>query len=187
MKSLMRVMIGGLAVVLCVQPVGGGGVADNARGAAWMAYQLRDGSCTDGLRLAPKGDSGVWVSCEDALGVYLSLGYIGKMGRPRVGSWTIGERWWHEDAWGNDVTSFVWDDSGKIIYVATAGTYGKGGIYAVDILRKMHRKMTEAMNFDSTMEYRILRVDKTRDALVATSGLEEGQVDTVIIGFRGVR
>lgn len=100
----------------------------------------KDG-CTSGLyRGIYVSPFAVPVSCEDALGSYLSVVYSGTMGAPADGAWQIGVREWHEPEWGDDVTSYTWGAEGERLYVATSGAYGSGSVYALDLREKKSRR-----------------------------------------------
>jgi hypothetical protein len=78
------------------------------------------------------------VSCEDAQGDYLTVLYTGQVVAANDSAWerSIGERAWHDEKWGDDVTSYAWGPGGEWLYVATSDTYGTGAVYLLDLRRK---------------------------------------------------
>src|SRR3990172_868992 len=87
------------------------------------------GACPHGLHLQENGPFAVLVSCEDALGNYLGVIHYGPLGVPVSGKWSLGDRFWQEKQWAQDVTAYAWSSDGKHLYVSTSEIYGEGGIY----------------------------------------------------------
>lgn len=130
---------------------------------------LVEGPCRSGIQRAPQGPFALWISCEDVLGVYVSVVHAGTMGAPREGAWSIGERWWHQPGWGDDVTSYWWDPSGSRLFIATSGIYGEGGVYVLDLHRRVAEQVSKAPNDHGAkdlVEWRIGRLDSRRNELV---------------------
>jgi hypothetical protein len=54
--------------------------------------------------------------------------------------WTIGNRYWSDPDWGNDVTAYFYDqDSGKL-YLSTSGFYGSAGVYILDVRQRTYER-----------------------------------------------
>jgi hypothetical protein len=100
-----------------------------------------EGACPHGVHLQENGPFAVLVSCEDALGSYLGVMHYGRLGVPVSGKWSLGDRFWQEKPWAQDVTAYAWSSDGKNLYVSTSGIYGEIGIYQLDLPNRTSRRI----------------------------------------------
>jgi hypothetical protein len=145
----------------------------------WTAHVLNRGNCVPGLIKAPSGPFALWLTCEGALGTYLSIGYVGPMGARGADAWTIGDRWWHAPRWGDDVTSCVWNGDGTVLYVATSASHGTPGIFRLDLRKKAMQELTpKGLREDE--EWEIFGVEGKGQALKLEHRIR-GEIDTVLV------
>ena len=85
----------------------------------------------DHRRLFAHGSSpfAVMTFRDDALSNHIGVIYYGTMGSPVDESWKLDDRFWEDEAWGADVTSFAWASGGRVLYVATSPIYGTGQVF----------------------------------------------------------
>ncbi len=77
---------------------------------------------------------GVVVFCDDAAGT--SIGVVSTQDRESddfAAGWQLYRRFWQEEAWGRNVTSFGWSPDGKYLFVGTNDIYGTGEMYQLDL------------------------------------------------------
>lgn len=144
----------------------------------WIAHRLYEKDCATRLIRGPSGPFALWQSCEGALGTYLSVGYVGDMDAPVDEAWSIGERWWHDARWGDDVTSCVWNGDGTTLYVATSGIYGTPGVFRLDLRKKQVLEMTPGGPGEEEDSWEIVGVAGKGQAL-HVARRNRGEVDTV--------
>ena len=103
--------------------------------------------CKPGSYSQPNGPFAVLVFCESALGDYIALYYEKPMGSPisfGYPKWPINDRVWQDSVWASDVSSFAWSPSGKFLYAATSNIYGEGGIFEIDLARRVSKRVFPA-------------------------------------------
>ena len=88
--------------------------------------------CVPGTHHQPGGVFAVQVFCDDALATNIAV-FLARMARPLEGGYGLIRRYWQGEAWGRDVTSFAWVGTGDILFVATAGIDGQGGVWRLDL------------------------------------------------------
>lgn len=169
-----RVMIGMLTMLASLGLSGAGRFAS--------PVNLVESPCVNGLRPSTDGPFAALVSCEEALGSYLTVVYAGPMRTPKAGAWDIGTRTWHEPEWGDDVTSFVWGSKGKRLYVATSSVYGTGGVFQLELGDKRALKLFPAASTtDSEVVYVLSRLDESTQRLTVTARYAGGTARTFAI------
>ena len=89
--------------------------------------------CAQGQLRAPAGPFAVQLFCEDALATHIGVIYLGRMGAPLDGGWSITDRFWQQGIWAADVQDVAWSADSAALFVATAGVYGSGGLYQLDL------------------------------------------------------
>ncbi len=62
--------------------------------------------------------------------------YYDIMGQPIKGAWKIDSRFWQEEEWADNITSFLWSPNGKYLFITTNQAYGTGNLYKLDLLQK---------------------------------------------------
>ncbi len=128
-------------VLLLASLAAGPALASEARAPARSApvVHFDRGNCREGLNMLGDGPFGLLVSCEGALGDYLTVAYVSPMSQPKRGGWSIEDRCWHEEAWSSDMTSYAWDGAAQVLILATSQVYGSGSVYALDLIAKKSR------------------------------------------------
>ncbi|WP_417433288.1 hypothetical protein [Kiloniella sp.] len=80
----------------------------------------------------PIGEFSVDVYCDDALGINISIVKL-KFDAPIIGPYSLTQRTWQGGDWAFSITSFMWGNDRKSLYVATEGYNGTGKAYYLDI------------------------------------------------------
>ena len=88
--------------------------------------------CVPGTHHQPGGVFAVQVFCDAGLATNIAV-FLAHMARPLEGGYGLIRRYWQGEAWGRDVTSFAWVGTGDILFVATAGIDGQGGVWRLDL------------------------------------------------------
>lgn len=90
----------------------------------------------------PNGPFAAIIFPEDALGDYLGVILYDIGSQPGENTtWDLGDRFWQDKTWADDITSIAWGPSGKYLYVATSEIYGDGGIFQLNLLEKTFIKI----------------------------------------------
>jgi len=89
--------------------------------------------CDPGLHRQPNSPFSIMLFCEGALSSYLGVIYEGTMANPLDGNWSLADRFWQDPEWASDVTSYIWDFSGKYLLVATSPIYGSGKVFRLNL------------------------------------------------------
>ena len=97
--------------------------------------------CINGLHQVNNSNYSVYMACEGALGNYIGLIYTGQWSFSGTKDWPIGDRFWYQSTWGDDVTSYHYHDESDSLFVATSGIYGSAGIYQLDIKKRSYEKV----------------------------------------------
>jgi len=107
--------------------------------------------CVQGLYPQPPGGPfSVFLFCDDAAG--MNIGVINTSGgagpgkielpQPKIWNiWQVYDRFWQEQAWSADITSFAWSGDLKYLYVATSGIYGTGAVFKLDLLGRTYQML----------------------------------------------
>ena len=119
-------------LAMLVATFASGALADGERLTQW---QWAPGNCPHGLHQAPQGPFAIFLHCEDALGVYLSVVWYAPMGAPATvnGRWSLERRYWEDGLWGSDITGFKWSKDGLKLVVSTSPVYGSGGLFELNL------------------------------------------------------
>lgn len=99
--------------------------------------------CKPGAVSGPNGEFAVWIFCDDAQAT--QIGVVATMYRDleihhSPNTWAYTKRFWQENEWARDVTSFAWDSQGRYLYVATSNIYGRVGVYQLDLWKRSYLK-----------------------------------------------
>ncbi len=105
--------------------------------------------CKHGIHQQPKGPFAAAVFCDDAAGTHIGIicyaaGVCQKSEYPegtRFDGWALDNRFWQISTWGLDVTNFVWSQDNKYLFVATNSIYGSGGLYQLDLERRIEKQL----------------------------------------------
>jgi len=114
-------------------------------------YQI-EFNCDQGVYPQPNdGPFSVYVFCCGALGRNIGVIITQPCALPikikpddsredqdkrHIAKWDTSKRFWQDEIWAEDVTSFAWSPSFRYLYVATSAIYGKGGIFKLDLLKR---------------------------------------------------
>ncbi len=126
-------------IIICIVVALAGSVCPSlAQDPVLDKWEWAPGNCPGGSHRQPNGPFAVALFCEDALGTYLSVIYIGPIGAPATqnGRWTLADRYWHDPLWGSDVTWFKWSQDGTHLFISTSEIYGSGGFFELDVLKR---------------------------------------------------
>lgn len=74
------------------------------------------------------------------MGAYLGVVYRGRMGAAGNGKWHIGDRYWQNKQWSNDVRSFAILSATKAA-VSTSAVYGDAGVFILNLSDKTFEKI----------------------------------------------
>lgn len=98
--------------------------------------------CKHGLVKQPNSPFAIMVFCEDALGSYMGLVCYdaGKCDRENM-AWKLADRMWQQAYWASDVSSLVWSENHRFLYVATNPIYGSGGVFQLDLAQRKARQL----------------------------------------------
>jgi len=99
------------------------------------------GNCKPGLFPLRDSPFSIMVYCEGALGNYLGVILSGNWSESGSKRWKIGDRYWYQSDWGDDVTSYYFHIESNILYIATSGYYGKAGVYKLALKDKTFEKL----------------------------------------------
>lgn len=100
-------------------------------------HRVSPASCEHGVRLQPENLFGLYVFCDDARGTNISV-FLNRLGAPLAGSYELNKRFWQDELWGLDVTSFAWLKENRLL-VATSGIYGTGSVYLLDLIKQEYK------------------------------------------------
>jgi hypothetical protein len=116
--------------------------------AAEYVVKAQGKDCVAGLHRQPAGGPfSVFLFCDDAagsnIGVVNTEGAAGpgriELPHPRTwDKWAPGNRFWQDQEWAADITSFAWAPDLKSLYVGTADIYGSGALYKLDLVRRTY-------------------------------------------------
>ena len=96
---------------------------------------------TSGLFNLPGSPFSVLIYNEGALGNYLGIVLTGQWSKYGSKEWKLGDRYWYEEDWGDDVTSYYFHVESGNLYIATSGYYGKAGVYCINLKEKNFIKL----------------------------------------------
>ena len=132
-----------------------------------LVQRVADTSCVQGFALAPQGPFAVLVSCQDAIGNYLSVIFAAQMDQVLDAAWNVDAVAWHESRWGDDVTSYAWADSGERLYVGTENINGTAGVWELDLRKKKSRRLfpTSPVSDSVGAGFEIRGIDEARRVL----------------------
>lgn len=149
---------------------------------AGVVVNLRGLSCPKGIHKQSGGPFAVLVSCEDALGSYLGVLYYVPMGASGVAKWSLADRFWQEPIWSHDVTSYIWSNDGKSLYVTTSGVYGEAGVYCVDLFERKSVRLYPKVNSKEPTEdeYQLKSADFRKGSLLVTHEVES-KTETITV------
>ena len=88
--------------------------------------------CKDGLHKQPKGQFGVYVFCDDAVGTNIAVVHL-YPGDSEFERWPIARRFWQGEPWSLDVSSIGWVPNKNLLVVATSEIYGEGSVFLLDL------------------------------------------------------
>jgi hypothetical protein len=98
----------------------------------------------------PIKDLSQFLFCDDALGANIGiiltergagLGNVPLNEMKVWPNWEPTKRFWQEDKWAADVTSFAWGPSQRYLYVTTSGIYGDGGLFKIDLREHSYQRL----------------------------------------------
>lgn len=98
-------------------------------------------NCKSGLFPLEKSPFSIMLYCEGALGNYIGVVLSGHWSEYGSQYWKIGDRYWYQSNWGDDVTSYFYHIESDTLYVATSGFYGKAGVYKLTLKNKSFEKV----------------------------------------------
>ena len=120
--------------------------------------------CKHGLHPQPNGPFSVFLFCDDSIGSNIGVILTEPGGYPKPNqpineafkqnlkgdfAWDENNRFWQEEPWSADVTSFAWSSSGLFLYVATSGMYGNGSLFRLNLGRRTADKLYPPVNLDT--------------------------------------
>jgi hypothetical protein len=113
------------------------------------AIDVYPSKCIHGIQQQPKGSFAAMVFCDDAAGTHIGVicydaGVCQKSEYPdgnRFDGWALDNRFWQTSTWGLDVTNFVWSQDNKYLFIATNSIYGSGGLYQLDLERRIEKQL----------------------------------------------
>ena len=141
-----------------------------------VAVKQIDGkSCIGGVHEQPNGLFAVYVFCDDALGTNISI-FLKDLGAPLRGPYTLTKRFWQNEEWGADVTSFAWLPDHKTLLLATSAIYGSGKVYKINLETKQSSFLY--VPDDNICLTRLARVTNDFITLIVTDcDLKEKQIE----------
>ncbi len=95
--------------------------------------------CTEGLHHQPQQVFSVYVFCDSALGTNIGIILKDLDVEYDYHQWGPVNRFWQDNDWASDVTSFAWDPIDHFLYVATSSVYGTGKIYRLNLFNKTYK------------------------------------------------
>ena len=118
-------------------------------------------TCKPGLNALPNSSFSISCFCEGALGNYAAIVLTEKWSASSGSGWTVGDRYWYEATWGDDFTSYYYDEFSKSLYITTQGYYGTAGLYRLDLEKRNASKIIVDGELKSNLEggYLIVNVD----------------------------
>lgn len=137
-------LVHALVIWLFIAP--GLSAGDDAR----RVIDMTGSSCVHGPSQQPNGHFVAFVFCDSALGTNLGI-ILSRLTSEidTTGGWGIDQRFWQSGPWVTDVTSIAWDPFSNKLYVATAETYGDGGVFVLDLLNRKHERIYSIEDVDS--------------------------------------
>lgn len=114
-----------------------------------LVTEVYPSKCVHGIHQQPNGPFAAAVFCDDASGTHMAImcyaaGVCQKSEYPdgtRFDGWALDNRFWQTSTWGSDVTNFVWSQDNKYLFVATNSIYGSGGLYQLDLERRIEKQL----------------------------------------------
>ena len=103
------------------------------------------------------------------------------MKSPSSGSWDIGQRFWANHSFSNDVISIALTNDDNRIFVTTSRVYGSGKLYLIDLLNKEIKNITTYENEIKESQY------FENYGLVITAIDEIAKKITIQIDYYGMR
>ena len=124
--------------------------------------------CSPRFHIQPSGPFAVITFCEDALGSHIGIIYYDSMTIPIDGDWKLSDRFWQEEDWANDVTTFVWGPNGKYLFVSTAAVYGSGSVFQLDLRSRRSRRLSFGgkLTIDHVLITKIISIDSKKNEIL---------------------
>ncbi len=110
----------------------------------WKTYRVKPGevvdpggprNCKPGVYISEKSPYVVLQFCDDAMGDTIGIACLDE--EPCFGGddskWDLVRRFWQEDRWSRDATSFAWSSDGTKLFVGRGGVYNEGGVVQLDL------------------------------------------------------
>lgn len=140
-------------------------------GAVFAASPVRvifGAHCVGGLHDQPQQIFSAFVFCDSALGTNIGVILKDLNGPFDSKKWWPTNRFWQDNDWASDVTSFAWDPSSHFLVVATSAVYGTGAVYRLDLAKRTYEPVFRIDDLDQALvekESLALRAE-THDAIV---------------------
>jgi hypothetical protein len=103
-------------------------------------------NCNQGTHQQPEGVFAIYVFCDDALGTNVAV-FMQHIGAPLFGDYKLGKRFWQDEEWSYDVTSFSWLKDNRLL-LATSSIYGSGKVFLLDLENQAYRVFREGNESD---------------------------------------
>lgn len=123
----------------------------------------------------------VFVFCDDAVGTTIGVVLVAP-GEPRSRSWALANRFWQDEKWARDVTSYAWMPGGNYLVVGVSNVYGSGGAYVLDVDERLVLSLHSSVAGKSV---KILGVDVAAGAVILSIQKEDGGWEKVTFKLPG--
>lgn len=108
-----------------------------------VVHAVSPNTCRNGFGPPEDARYSLYVLCDDALGTTIGIART-ELGESPFPSWPLADRFWQDEVWCRDVTSYVWLPD-HVLLVATSSVYGSGGLYELRVEdRNVERLLAQA-------------------------------------------
>lgn len=125
----------------------------------YQIVNISQGAPGSHLFVQENGSFALILSCEDALGNYLTVSFWNNMGSPAIGNWKIDQRFWSEAIWSSDPQTFFWYDKNFVV-LSTSGVGGHGGIYLINLMDKKSKLIFQNSKHRDEAIYTLTQYDE---------------------------
>jgi len=122
--------------------------------------QISPKYCKEGAHVQKNGQFAIYAFCDDALGTNIAI-FLEDLGAPLRGPYRLAKRFWQDDEWGSDVTSFSWLPNKKHLIISTSAIYGAGKVFKLNL---------------ETQEYEVIYNPKQDTCLTEINTIENGKL-----------
>jgi len=131
--------------------------------------------CEHGVYKQPEGPFAVYVFCDDALATNIAV-YLDRLGAPLSGSYKLGKRFWQNEEWVHDVTSFAWLKNNHLL-LATSQIYGTGAIYKLDLSKQKYEIVRPSDNDGCVLQLHSVQKDLVKLEINDCENLKGGIIE----------